>query len=501
MNSKNMEVLTNIIGAVESGGQVYGKRRYDAYAAPYTNSNVEHTITLGWAQNYGDEAKKLILMILDKMGDAEFRKIDTDGSIYAMRHRDWVAERWKPTAAQKKVLIALIDSKAGHECQDELFQRLMETFVEECEKAYTKDPKAVMMYCEIRHLGGSGPVKRIFNRAAKPYTPDTIFASLLLDQKDTSNSNQVGDKKFQSRHECCVKWIKQYAVSEDGGTEEKKAEEVQKVAVHYISNCGGDENGRISGGKAGDQTGKEWCLRAWYNRPWSCVLRHPDATVRQYHADMAEAAAKNDLIGYDQGQRDTFGVQLKAAGDDPAKIKVACEADCSKGIIDITKAIGRKTGRKELQNIQATYTGNMRAAYKAAGYQVLTASKYLTSPDYLLPGDILLNDSHHTATNITKGSKVDGGSEPAPAVNPICGTCTITLNQFLVGAQHNQVKAIQRILNDLGYKGKNGKKLDVDGDLGENTSYAIASFQKAKGLNASNPGTVAAKTWNLLLNA
>ena len=141
MNSKNMEVLTNIIGAVESGGQVYGKRRYDAYAAPYTNSNVEHTITLGWAQNYGDEAKKLILMILDKMGDAEFRKIDTDGSIYAMRHRDWVAERWKPTAAQKKVLIALIDSKAGHECQDELFQRLMETFVEECEKAYTKDPK------------------------------------------------------------------------------------------------------------------------------------------------------------------------------------------------------------------------------------------------------------------------------------------------------------------------------------------------------------------------
>ena len=70
-----------------------------------------------------------------------------------------------------------------------------------------------------------------------------------------------------------------------------------------------------------------------------------------------------------------------------------------------------------------------------------------------------------------------------------------------MGAQHNQVKAIQRILNDLGYKGKNGKKLDVDGDLGENTSYAIASFQKAKGLNASNPGTVAAKTWNLLLNA
>ena len=75
MNAQNMAVLTNVIGAVESGGQVYGKRRYDAYAAPFTNSNVEHTVTLGWAQNYGYEARKLIIMILDKMGETEFGKI------------------------------------------------------------------------------------------------------------------------------------------------------------------------------------------------------------------------------------------------------------------------------------------------------------------------------------------------------------------------------------------------------------------------------------------
>ena len=262
-----------------------------------------------------------------------------------------------------------------------------------------------------------------------------------------------------------------------------------------------DENGGIHGGAAGDQTGKEWQLRSWYNRPWSCVLRHPDEKVREKIAELATKAAKNDKIGYDQYQRDTYWQQLQKVGYDPSKITTACEADCSAGVIANVKAVGYLLGLSKLKNLNASYTGNMRSGFKAAGFTVLTASKYLTSPDYLLPGDILLNDSHHTATNITKGSKADGGSESAPAVNPICGTCTITLNQFLVGAQHNQVKAIQRILNDLGYKGKNGKKLDVDGDLGENTSYAIASFQKAKGLNASNPGTVAAKTWNLLLNA
>ena len=40
-----------------------------------------------------------------------------------------------------------------------------------------------------------------------------------------------------------------------------------------ISNCGHDERGKYSRGKAGDQTGTEWQVINWYNRPWKCVLR------------------------------------------------------------------------------------------------------------------------------------------------------------------------------------------------------------------------------------
>lgn len=270
--------------------------------------------------------------------------------------------------------------------------------------------------------------------------------------------------------------------------------------MHYISNCGADENGGYIGGKAGDQTGGEWKLCGWYDRPWYCVLRHPDAKVRQYHADMAEAAAKNNLIGYDQGQRDTFGVQLQAAGDDPAKIKVACETDCSKGIIDITKAIGRKTGRKELQNITATYTKNMRSAYQAAGYKVLTANKYLTGPDYLLPGDILLNDDYHTATNISKGSKAGASSSTGtPAPSGRCGICTVLLGEYIGGAEDPEIKTIQVLLNWRGYKGKDGKKLKVDGVLGADTQHAIATMQKKAGMKNINFGTVSSKTWLLLI--
>lgn len=176
-----------------------------------------------------------------------------------------------------------------------------------------------------------------------------------------------------------------------------------------ISNCGHDENNRYSGGKAGDQTGKEWQLINWYKRPWKCVLRHPDAKVRSMIASMAKAAAVNNKIGYDQSQRGTFWEHLKASNYDPAKITIACEADCSSGVAAIVKGAGYRLGIDELKNVStACYTGNLRAALKAAGFEVLTDSKYLTSDAYLLAGDILLNDGAHTATNITDGAKSSG---------------------------------------------------------------------------------------------
>lgn len=47
----------------------------------------------------------------------------------------------------------------------------------------------------------------------------------------------------------------------------------------------------------------------------------------------------------------------------------------------------------------------MKSAYKKAGFTILTDKKYLTGTDYLLPGDILLYEGHHTATNLGIGKK------------------------------------------------------------------------------------------------
>lgn len=260
MTKEQLDILTNIIGAVESGGQIYGNRRYDAYAGPYTNSDKEFTVTLGWAQNYGGEARRLCKMIFDK-DPVAFRKVDT-ANIEDKLNVDWVATRWNPTFAQKKALIAIITTDVGKECQDELFQELMLEYIEDAEQFGVTSVQAQMMWCEIEHLGGLGPTKRIFTRASKPYTPDSIFASLVKDQNDTSNSNQVGDKKFQSRHECCVKWIKEYVTDGSSTTSSRnwlqkgdsgsEVKEMQELLIANGFDCGSSG----ADGEFGDDTEK-----------------------------------------------------------------------------------------------------------------------------------------------------------------------------------------------------------------------------------------------------
>lgn len=203
-----------------------------------------------------------------------------------------------------------------------------------------------------------------------------------------------------------------------------------------ISNCGHDEKGKYKGGLAGDQTTNEWAVIKWYNRPWNYVLRHPDPEVRQLIAEMAKQAAENDCVGYDQNQRLTFWEQLQKANYYPAKINVKCEADCSSGVAAIIKAVGYRTGNKTLQGINVScYTGNLRPACKAIGFEVLNTKKYLDSDAYLLPGDILLYEFHHTAINLDIGRSVvtkNTSVDPAKVYNDkIAGTYVTTSDLHL----------------------------------------------------------------------
>lgn len=238
-----------------------------------------------------------------------------------------------------------------------------------------------------------------------------------------------------------------------------------------LSNCGHDEYYDLTGGKAGDQTGSEWEIVEWYSRPWNYMLRHPSDAVRREIAVLARLAARNNLIGYDQGQRITFWNHLKASDYDPAKITIACEADCSSAVAGIVKAVGYRLNLEPLKQInENAYTGNLRLALRNAGFQVYSDTKYLNSSKDLYQGDILLYEYHHTAINLDNGSNVNG-----PGSIPDQGGGTDTSS-----GQRNVEKG-QRWLNS-NYGGliirSVGALLDADNDYGTKSRAAALAVWK-----------------------
>ena len=192
------------------------------------------------------------------------------------------------------------------------------------------------------------------------------------------------------------------------------------TGTHYIANSGSDENKEYKGGKAGDQTGHEAELKKWYSRPWTVILRYPDQAVALLIAKLSVAMCLNDKVGYDQGERTTYWKALKAADYDPSKITTPCEEDCTAGVSANIKAAGHLCGIASLEDLPVCTSRNMLAQFTKAGFVALSQSKYLTSPDYLLPGDILLYENHHAACNITLGKEMKDwwNPESAPSKQP-----------------------------------------------------------------------------------
>ena len=162
-----------------------------------------------------------------------------------------------------------------------------------------------------------------------------------------------------------------------------------------------DENGKISGGTTGDQTGKEVCIRTWYSKPWGFVLRCKDLFKAEKMAIACEQGCANDKIGYDQAQRNTLYTQAKKVNYDLSKIATACECDCSSFMTICAIAAGIKI----TYGTNAPTTSTMKTVFNNTGeFDILTESKYLTSDSYLKRGDILVKAGSHTAMVLENGS-------------------------------------------------------------------------------------------------
>lgn len=213
MIEKNIEVLRKILYAVETGGQVYGKQRYDAFIGAGANTPNERAITIGAGQWYAGEAKRL-LQEIQRADPAQFKRLDTQGITDDLLHKNWSRYAISPTSAKAKCIIKIISSSVGIKSQDKLMDTQIREYAESITKTYGSMPDTAMMECiNIIHQGGAAAVKRILAKTAKPYTSERIYSALCTDPADKSNNNQVGD--YTIRQKKVIEMIRTYAVEEE----------------------------------------------------------------------------------------------------------------------------------------------------------------------------------------------------------------------------------------------------------------------------------------------
>ncbi len=284
-----------------------------------------------------------------------------------------------------------------------------------------------------------------------------------------------------------------------------------------------DENGKISGGSAGDQTGKEVATQNFYvhAKGWY-VLRAKSDAVANKLAQAMKQACNNNNIGYDQYQR--LGVITNGTNS-----KVKTECDCSSLVRQcVIEASGKDPGNFNTSN-------EVSALEKTGLFE--KAFKY-TSGTTLKTGDILVTCTKGHTVIVTSGAsrttkpsidstakevvsgKYGNGQdrinklkalgytdaeikEIQAAVNKMLNTSTKPSTPtkkaysgtfpalpprgyYMVGDGYRQltnyttqIKRVQQFLNWAVSSG-----LSVDGDYGSKTSAACIAFQKKVGISA-----------------
>lgn len=237
------------------------------------------------------------------------------------------------------------------------------------------------------------------------------------------------------------------------------------MATVYVYGASIDENGKASGGKAGNQTGRELKKQKWYkhDKTWR-VFRAKNPGVAAKIAQCAKAAVANRHIGYDQGQRNSLYREAAKFGFDVSRVTKDVECDCS-ALVRVCCAFAG------IEGLPADFrtTNEPKLLLATGAFEEMTGAKYTDKPDYLRAGDILCTK--------TQGHTVVVGND-----GPKAGE--IVVDGLSKGDYGRAVEAMQEALLKAGYDlGDYGPKHNgVDGEFGKKTEDALKAFQKASGL-------------------
>lgn len=248
------------------------------------------------------------------------------------------------------------------------------------------------------------------------------------------------------------------------------------MRIGHASISENNNNGRDGRAKAGDQTGKEVCIRSFYKKPWKYLLRCKDSAKAEMMAKACEAICNNPNVGYDQSQRLTLHNFLKSNNYDYSLINIPVECDCSSFMTACAECAGIFPA---YQSGNAPVTANMVTHFKNTGmFDVLTDG--INDEHNLRRGDILVGPPNtHTVMVLDNGQDV-----------PLVINKRRTLRKGMSGSD---VQYMQKILLKMGYDiGTSG----ADSHFGPASEKAVKQAQTDRCMKSD--GICGPKTWAML---
>lgn len=143
---------------------------YGAFAEAYANTSNEHAITIGAHQNYGVNAKAL-MVYLRSLNQSEFDKMASPSGLLAdvTGSNDWSNYRIAKSSAKGQAIIAIMTTSWGINGQITKAAQDVQRYMKEANEDYgVTDVSATLYICDIIHQYGRGGARKQYKGKSIP---------------------------------------------------------------------------------------------------------------------------------------------------------------------------------------------------------------------------------------------------------------------------------------------------------------------------------------------
>ena len=226
-----MDKMLNMIGALETGGQVYGQRDYSNFINAELAAEV--TATLGWSSFYGENGRKWLERFKNENPDL-FNQLDEGGQVAPVIGLNWEASRWNANATQRASIVNMLTTDQGKKLQDQMTAEREAVHWKNVVAKYTDNMRAVAWYTNIAELAGTSTAEWLFDTANGDYSLDNLYNITM----SRTGYAAIGNSMYHRRHALYKQWIEEHF----GADEKVDLNNISVTGAGAINSSGSNPN-------------------------------------------------------------------------------------------------------------------------------------------------------------------------------------------------------------------------------------------------------------------